>query len=106
MKYIKKFENLTEGPEYGDYAIFYYDDLAEYAYHAKLNSERKKFINSNVGMVINVSNKENLWIEIQYDEEIPTYNNNKILLTKDNMIAYSKDKDELEARLSANKYNL
>ena len=106
MKYIKKFEKIAEGPGYGDDGIFDQDELVEDAYHAKLNSERKKFINSNVGMVINVSNKENLWIEIQYDEEIPTYNNNKILLTKDNMIAYSKDKDELEARLSANKYNL
>lgn len=107
MKHIKIYENFDySNIKVGDYAIFYYDDISQYAYHAKLNAERKDFINSHVGMIINVSNMENSWIEVMYDEIIPTYNSNKILLTKDVMIEYSKDKEKLEAKLSANKYNL
>lgn len=107
MKHIKIYENFSDNEsdiEVGDFAIFYYDEVAQYTYHAKLNPTLKDYINNNVGYITNVSNKENLWIEVLY-ENLP-YSSNKIILTKDNIVKYSKNKEELEIYLNANKYNL
>lgn len=105
MKHIHLYEDFSNlDIEFGDYAIFYYDELSQYAYHAKLNSTLKDYINNNICLVINVSNNENLWIEVLYDD-LP-YHSNKILLTKNNIVKYSKNKEDLEIYLSEKKYNI
>ena len=119
MKYIKQYEEIIDlnNNDYtveftdDDYAIFYYDKMARYAYHVELTDKLKEFLNTNVGKINIVSKPQLEWLDVIY-ENVPddlVYkfgNNNSILLTKDAVIAVSTDKEELEARLSANKYNL
>jgi len=111
MKYIKEYETIENQLNDGDYVICYYDKLARYAYHAELTDELKEFINNNVGRINIVSRVQYTWIDVSY-ENIP-YNLmnkfsdiNSILLTKDAVVDTSPDKEELEVKLSANKYNL
>lgn len=119
MKYLKKFESILynesdyseDDIQKGDYALFYYDKLAEYAYHARLTPELKTFINDNIGIINIVSAKQNTWIEVIY-ENIPDNikfkfdSYGRILLQKDALKYFARTKEELEQKISAKKFNL
>jgi len=119
MKYIKTFESiLNKEIEYsedditdGDYALFHYDKLAEYAYHVKLTPELKAFINDNIGIINVISDKHYDWIDVIY-ENIPDdikykfSSNGSIMLQKDAIVDFAKTKEELKIKLVSKKYNL
>lgn len=119
MKHIKTFESiLNKEDKYskdditdGDYALFYYDKFAEYAYHYRLTPELKAFINDNIGIIHTISDKHNTWIDVIY-ENIPDTikykfsSYNSIMLQKDAIVAFSKNIEDLETKLAAKKYNL
>jgi hypothetical protein len=107
MKYIKKFENIKNIPEIGDYIIFkntWYDE----------NFDGIKFLCSNIGKIVKIEfpyNKKNALYHVNY-ENIP--NDISHVFSSDNTIAidfedikhFSPDKKELETYLMADKYNL
>ena len=110
MKYIKTFESMNIMNE-GDYALFYYDEIAQFAYSVRFSQELKELINNNIGKIKHISNSTYNWISVEYDN-IPSnlqynfHHDGTILLDKDNVVEYAKTKEELEIKLSINKYNL
>lgn len=81
MKYIKRFENIKNEPEIGDYIIL---DLE-------------------IGQIIDEGN--NWWyIEIEKNQFSTCYYTKDYI--KDHVKYWSKNKEELETVLVTNKYNL
>lgn len=118
MKYIKKFEIINSEPESGDYI------LANFKFN---NIIWSNYIANNIGIFIQ---KKMLDFELRYvtkyyiDDEIYNtyfkgYKERKKLLSiendkryinvhlkKEEIIAFSKDKKDIEKLIAANKYNL
>lgn len=97
MKYIKTFEKLGE-PTIGDYVICVdkdYDDL-----------EFNNFLATSIGKVV----------KYQYDQYYVEYDNppiyiedtwgNPIRFILDEILHFSKNKEDLEIYVQANKYNI
>ena len=107
MKYIKTYEKLNDI----EYILCRYNFDDKYAYHVKLTPELIEFINNTVGIIESESYDPNIWINVKYENipDIIKYNfhaDGSIMLTKDVIIAKSKDKKEIEAILAGNNYNL
>jgi hypothetical protein len=121
MKYIKTFEDInTAEPEIGDYVIVY----DQFTYTSNM-IEWKEFMNTHVGRLIrkrdsDINNTKRLLYDVEY-ENIPE--NVKRIIFKykfdpktnkavekgfniDEIVCWSKNKEELELKLAANKYNL
>ena len=121
MKYLKRFEDINnEEPEVGDYVIVY--DTFTYTTNM---IEWREFMNTHVGKLINkrdsgAHNSKRMFYDVEY-ENIPE-NIKKIIFkykfdpqtnkatekgfTIDEIVYWSKNKEELELKLAANKYNL
>ena len=99
MKYIKTYEENIDSPQIGDYVITYFQQQAP----ANIENVVGKIIN------VDISPSGNLIYDIEYmwinNKEV---GNGRITLShqKEDMIYWSKNKEDCEAYLSANKYNL
>ena len=114
MKHIKPYTLMIEDahtePQIDDYVILNTDQT--YFITKKI----KKFINNKIGQIIKIINYKTLSPDfiVKYDNIPPslydqTYdkNNNSFIFENIGCILYiSKDKEQLEALLQANKYNL
>jgi hypothetical protein len=106
MKHLKHFENINE-PEVGDYAI-----CENY-----VNSNLKildDFLLTNIGLITNIHNRVKDYPYIIKFEKIPaelkTYTEDnmgtEMMFQKEEIVHFSKNKEDLEYIISANKYNL
>lgn len=110
MKHIKTFENITEDSKYniGDYVLIDFRNMI---------TESPAFVNfveNNIGKVIDI---DGVLIKVQYDN-IPDvshfkndsdrnpFNNNYVKLHESWIKYASNNKEDIEAYLNANKYNL
>jgi hypothetical protein len=90
MKYLKTFENVNE-PEVGYFVI---GDHINFTW-------AKNIIKSNIGEIIKIDNNSG---EIPYNV---SYDNDNIFKLYDNEILhFSKNKEDLEIYIQVNKYNL
>jgi len=115
MRYIKTYEKVyVDRPEIDDWAIVHLSQ--------NIDDELNKFIKSNIGKIVDIGyetiedyrgnqHKSQFYV-LNYDTEIPK--NIKIWFQDDNNIAFetheikywSKDREDLELIIAANKYNL
>ena len=103
MRYLKTFENMNI--EIGDYVI------CKYPVNIQHFKEIYDFLLSHVGQIKDYyySSNDTLY-EIFYDEDLPyvddVKNKKRIFLSKKQFLYISKNKEDLEAKISAQKYNL
>jgi hypothetical protein len=103
MKYLKLFENINE-PQIGDYVLC-----------KEMDSNDKKlleFIDNNVGRIVDTKPETDVFTElfvIKY-KNIPFDNNwqnkNTRYFLREEILFWSKDKEDCEAFLNAKKYNI
>jgi hypothetical protein len=120
MKHIKNFEDIKESqlPEIGDYVICKDKSIA-------LDEETKEFISNNIGKIINIYNSKikvgiitkkqtiipNTLYIVKYDN-IPNIakkwfgSDDSRQMRLNEIIKFSKDKEELEDYLITKKYGL
>ena len=101
MKHIKLFEDLQNIPEVGDYVI---------ANSKYTDEDSQNFFLNNIGKVIRNREIDELkrFVEVEYNnvpKNILVDNNNWLFLL-DEILYWSKDKNELETLLASKKYNL
>jgi len=115
MKHLKTYETINDGPQIGDYVII------------KSNSPVDAvvdFIENNIGQIIDITYPKNLYHDkisrysIKYTnipKNITSYFYNNVIKGKfcnfrksnySDIIEYSKNKEDLKIKLTANKYNL
>lgn len=110
MKYIKSYENIQEEPQVGDYIIMHTITIEPNAF---------KFINNNIGQILTIEpglSQNKKLLSIAYDNvpaEITEWFNWDSFIMKyvkrfsDRFIvAFSKNKEDLEHIIDAKKYNL
>lgn len=108
MKHLKTYEAINITPEVGDYVI------ANSIYASK---KLQSFFNSNIGQIIekvkdvNKKSPDIILYKVYYDPYEVEPNNvilddNSWLFDVDEILHISKNKEDLELILSANKYNL
>ena len=100
MKYIKHYEDLKITPQIGDYVISASNPKEE-------TVDIKTFLLNNIGQIVSIINN-GARIRLKY-ENVPSN-----LLNEDDtwwidvedILHHSSNKEELEIKLTANKYNL
>lgn len=119
MKYIKTYENSQKPPKIGDYvAINPSKNLPVNNIYINII---KDFLKNNIGQIINIKkekvmfppgklNKINYMLAVKY-ENVPEdvsgfFKNNIKVFNLSSVAAFGKTKEEVEIKLSANKYNL
>ena len=115
MKYLKTYEIIhSDGPKVGDYVICSVGnyDIPEW-YDKK--DELTKFISNNIGVVTHIK-KYSLYgdYKIKYEKSnlvknfcrVRDWKNNTFEMDFNQIKHFSKNKEELEAILAANKYNI
>lgn len=103
MKYIKKFEDINE-PEVGDYVICSEE-------HDGLSKKLIDFTSNNIGQLIEIDGTQYYPFVVKYDDNVPlelevNFLHNTRGMMRAEIIHYSKNKEDLEMILNANKYNL
>ena len=112
MKHIKNFEDIKESqlPEIGDYVICEDKSIA-------IDEETKEFISNNIGKIINIITKGRTLYIVKYDN-IPNIakhwfgfvhacgSDDSRQMHLNEIIKFSKNKEELEDYLIAKKYGL
>jgi len=109
MKYIKTFEMNEYIPEVGDYVICSYDNDQVSGY----SIDEQNFIYDKIGKISLIVNGERFPYYVEYDN-IPENIINGVLSNEVKYIQmhrrvikyFSKDKNELEMVLKANKFNI
>jgi len=103
MKHLKYFENIEE-PQVGDYVIC--EELSN------LTPDICNFISSNIGIIEYTKNDDGETSYYIKYENVPedifflTLRNNKRDMSREEIIHFSKNKEDLEYIINANKYNL
>jgi len=107
MKYIKQYESINNIPQVGDYILFEDSDLKK---------EISNFMSNNIGLI--VSKELVLYDYVVKYENVPDeltpyfsyaylkYGRNCRGIERSDIIYFSSNKEDLEIRLQANKYNL
>ena len=111
MKYIKKFENVKIEPKIGDYVII---EPSSLFVHGSTFSDltTKEFISNNIGQITHIQNPEQCRpiISVRYfnipSHLIKFFHTYCRDYRKDEIVEISKNKEELELKLQAKKYNL
>jgi len=97
MRYIKKFENMSNDPQIGDYIIVKSDMF--------MKGEYSIFLDNNIGIISDV--QKNIVVVDFYN--YPGYKNDekssRVFNIKE-ILYYSPNKQDLEAILVSKKYNL
>lgn len=111
MKYIKKFENEIKEPQLGDYVI------CSTSYGPTAIDD---FMKNNIGQIQDeryLGNNQEIIDKVKYTyvvtfENVPWHltpyfhNKSKRIMSLDEIIYFSPDKQKLEAILTAKKYNI
>jgi len=116
MKYLKKYEEVSDNLQIGDYVICVCTSFTD--------GKIKKFIDTNIGKYVRyITNIKDVVDDfryaIEYDNvppELYRYSdifsyesgieNICLRVSRNEIIEYSKNKEDLEAIINANKYNL
>jgi hypothetical protein len=123
MKYLKYFESMENGPEIGDYVVcednegdseddIEFINFLELSIGIVLDTNRNKegFFSTQVGERFQIFKNE-LFL-IKFENELPEFivepdlPKNSLIFHDEEIVAFSKNRDELEIILSANKYNI
>ena len=115
MKYLKTFEEVNiDEPKVGDYAIFF-DEIYEIGSGVSSDfNEYVYFINNNIGEIIKIEKNDDYKYHVKF-ENVPiniiryfdTASDYYYLrFHKEEILYWSKNKEELEHILAAKKYNL
>jgi len=96
MKYIKTFENSTNLPKIGDYVIVNPIYFGMWAIN---------IVRSSIGQIVNIEFVNEYSKELKYTVAYGLEYKG-ILVYQQEIIAFSKNKEELEPYIIANKYNL
>ena len=115
MKYLKRFEDINiDEPKVGDYAVFF-DDIGQIGSDVSGDfNEYLYFINNTIGEIIKIENIDAYKYHVKF-ENVPTNINKYFDKTFDyyylrfhieEILYWSKDKEELEKYIQAKKYNL
>ena len=95
MKYLKLYEeNIENVPKIGDYVICKDKSIA-------IDNNTKEFISNNIGKIIARPSFMYIYI-VKYDYNAMP----EIVMYLDEIIKFSKDRNELEEYLTAKKYGL
>jgi hypothetical protein len=107
MKHLKTYEQVKE-PQVGDYVLFYFDqEIGDKIF--------RNFANSNIGQLVDISNPtvarakfKNMSDEMLYRFGLTKKSDGSvnISLPKSSIIRHSKNKEDLETYMAANKYNI
>lgn len=125
MKYLKYFESIEKYPEIGDYVICKDNESED---KDENDIEFENFLNHSVGMILDSNKEKNNFFKtitgkrfenysipiylIQFENELPEFikepdfPENSLIFDENEIVVFSKNKDELEILLSAKKYNL
>jgi len=100
MKHIKHFKN-TNKPQAGDYVICIENGGIQAV---------KNFVDNNIGIIVKVKNRPNFPYRVKY-ENIPIeieewFTDESREMSEKEIIHFSKNKEDLEIYIQANKYNL
>ena len=102
MKYLKLYEeNIENKPKIGDYVICEDKSIA-------IDNNTKEFISNNIGKIIGIGDlggikkQLKLYYIVKYDYNAMP----EIVMYLDEIIKFSKDRNELEEYLAAKKYGL
>lgn len=123
MKYIKLYENIEEDPQIGDYVIMKDRLPALLVNDSTIQLQLLIFIKNNIGKIIDIFDQDNVnYVIVEYDNipddipdemydvfttDFPTHlKQNLLIFNLKHIKMFDKDKENLEARMSANKYNL
>jgi len=114
MKYLKKYESIkNEEPQIGDYVLVNSD--------ISYNSDKfEKFISNSIGIIVKINLSKSLLIKykkipanikyvFRYRDTIKgssNQTNNSILIGPNDILYYSKNKEDCEIYLAQQKYNL
>jgi len=107
MKYLKKFENLDE-PQVGDYVV------CSVIITTGVKDELIKYMNNNIGKIIKKEDrtKQQYYVYYEYYENAPVdlfvryISENYWWFDKNEILYYSKNKEECEVYLDTKKYNI
>jgi len=115
MKYLKKFEDTNvDEPKVGDYVII--SDSMDYGSH--IYDAYVYFVNNNIGKLYSIKNEYSdysdyyrvLFYNIPKDAEewfSENYDGDKyIIVDREDIVYWSKNKEDLEPYIQAKKYNL
>ena len=112
MKYIKKFENHIDDIQIGDYVICHEDS------DSNRSNELVDFVNNNIGRIVSHGYYSADDYNITFDNIPKKFKKNDYFSIKDGdkeysrymqkneIIDWSKNKEELELKLAVNKYNI
>ena len=116
MKHIKLYEKYNKSPKLGDYVICYESELDRD--DDEDDKRCKDFLSKNIGIIVKVDYKkgssnfdylvqyfnipENLYIYFKFKETLKGCR----AMYKNEIVEWSKDKEDMEAILNAKKYNL
>ena len=103
MKYIKTYEQNIE-PQVGDYVI-----CQDGSYSVENNYEKKTFISNNIGKIIKYDTGSASYPYIVYYETAPSnyFTMGKTRpMGRNEIMHFSKNKEDCEIYLAAKKYNL
>lgn len=108
MRYIKNFESVKDNPQIGDYVIIYFKSFENDP------DEKDYYIKTHLGVIVDIdpkSGKGFLPYEIQYEDNIWHIRDNVrprdiLCVNREDIQHWSKNKEDLEHIIKANKYNL
>ena len=121
MKYIKYFESESiEEPQIGDYVlckkekyVHPHADMYDTTIYDAINKKVRKFINTTFGKIVSnviINHKQELGFGVKY-ENIPEFieqefTNGLRAMKKSEIIEFAPSKEELQAKIISNKFNL
>lgn len=111
---VNLFENLNQNePEIGDYVIIYHEDFIECYCDG---TDLIDFFRNNIGKLTQIGyNNELKSYKIKFDEYLPEYDpfcnstlstSKEIFVDKEDILRWSKNKEDLEILQFQQKYNL
>ena len=100
MRYIKTYEQNINKPQVGDWVILEFSKI-----HKRLLEQHIDFMNSHVGQITTITYRP-IAYKIDFYENIPGFQQTMWWTASGNIKMFSDDKEELEAILAADKYNI
>ena len=116
MKYINKFESMDDKIHIGDYILVHYKEDTKFGGNDKI---LVNYLNNNIAQIVSFQLLNNNYILVNYEDkpnkniirffDVTTKNKKKLygkIINKIYIIEVAKTKEDLEAKLAAQKYNL
>jgi len=96
MKYIKTYEDTDEFPQIGDYILMKMTRVSDF----------NLYVSTHIGKIVDRRKNHPHMYVVKYDEVIPHWNTNLIDVFLNEILYFSKNKEELELKLQINKFNI